>query len=601
MSEITVEKEESFKKLNKDDNDELASIISKWWTKWHQNRESQLDTAQRIQKLISLNQEDRNKKKKWKSNIKENKVYTTWDSMKSGMWKEIWSNEAQMFDVVAVSKEFEEAAQLQKEALCNSLKKMNAGAQYDIAVDNWGIYGDFIFKTDWKKHIKKVKRFNQFRGFEEIQLPLYENANIEAINPMFFVWDVTKYKLGKKETWDSCPKIFKRFETIENIKNNPQYKLTKEQIEDLDDEKTSSPVDCESDRQLADLCKYGEMLEVLYFHGDLKFNGVRYKNVVIEVLARKYIIRFEQNPIYINPFIVGFTEIDPYTKRGISPLKSILDMAEVKEEKINQASDIATLNANPPHWVSDAFLKEKYRGGVIEYEPGKCLEYENSYQGGFPQAVKFDAGGIKEIVSILANNISDTSSINANAMGNVEQGKRLATDLQLAQRGTESRTAMKLDKIYQINLSVIENIAELLAMFKDGSEFILSKEKGQYVEIEITNAIRQGNYQYYYEDRNALIDRRAKFQEAFQMLNASANNPELFNRIDWLEALKTGLEMIGFDNADKFFKEPSQIDNITNIVKQMPSQFQDAIMQNIQPMLEQAQIVMQKQKEVTNE
>lgn len=212
-----------------------------------------------------------------------------------------------------------------------------------------------------------------------MQLPLYENANIEAINPMFFVWDVTKYKLGKKETWDSCPKIFKRFETIENIKNNPQYKLTKEQIEDLDDEKTSSPVDCESDRQLADLCKYGEMHEALYFHGDLKFNGVRYKNVVIEVLARKYIIRFEQNPIYINPFIVGFTEIDPYTKRGISPLKSILDMAEVKEEKINQASDIATLNANPPHWVSDAFLKEKYRGGVIEYEPGKCLEYENSY------------------------------------------------------------------------------------------------------------------------------------------------------------------------------------------------------------------------------
>lgn len=123
MSEITVEKEESFKKLNKNDNDELASIISKWWSKWHQNRESQLDTAQRIQKLISLNQEDRNKKKKWKSNIKENKVYTTWDSMKSGMWKEIWSNEAQMFDVVAVSKEFEEAAQLQKEALCNSLKK----------------------------------------------------------------------------------------------------------------------------------------------------------------------------------------------------------------------------------------------------------------------------------------------------------------------------------------------------------------------------------------------------------------------------------------------------------------------------------------------
>lgn len=601
MSEITIEKEENFKELNKDDKLELASLISKWWTKWHENRQSQLDTAQRIQKLISLNQNDRNEKKKWKSNIKENKIYTTWDSMKSGMWKEIWSNESQMFDVVAVSKEYEEAAQLQKEAICHSLKKMNAGVQYDIAVDNWGIYGDFIFKTDWKKHIKKVSRFNQFRGFEEIELPIYENANIEAINPMFFVWDVTKYKFGKNETWDSCPKIFKRFENIENIKNNPQYNLTKEELDELDSEETTTSVDCESDRQLADLSKYGEMYEVLYFHGDLKFNGVRYKNIVAEVLARKYIIRFEQNPIYINPFVVGFTEIDPYTKRGISPLKCILDMAKAKEEKINQASDMATLNANPPYWVSDAFLKEKYKDGTIEYEPGKCLEYENSYQGGFPQAVKFDASGIKEIVSILANDISDTSSINANAMGNVEQGKRLATDLYLAKHGTESRTAMKLDKIYQINLNVIENIAELLAMFKDGSEFILSKEKGKYVEIEITNAIRQGNYQYYYEDRNALIDRRAKFQEAFQMLNASANNPELFSRIDWLEALKTGLEMVGFDNADKFFKEPSEIDQAVDVIKQLPQEYQQAIIQNIQPMLQQAQMMMQEQKGAKNE
>lgn len=29
---------------------------------------------------------------KWKSSIKENKLYTTWDSLKSVMWKEIWSN-----------------------------------------------------------------------------------------------------------------------------------------------------------------------------------------------------------------------------------------------------------------------------------------------------------------------------------------------------------------------------------------------------------------------------------------------------------------------------------------------------------------------------
>ena len=188
-------------------------------------------------------------------------------------------------------------------------------------------------------------------------------------------------------------------------------------------------------------------------------------------------------------------------------------------------------------------------------------------------------------------------------MGNIEQGKRTATEMQLANNGSNSRIAMKLDKIYQINLKVIENVAELLAMFKNEPETLLVKEKGQRVAVEITNAIRQGSYYYVYEDRNALIDRRAKIQEAFNMFNAAGNNEVLAQRIDWVEVLKTGLESIGFDNADKFFTEPSEIDQVADFVKQLPQEYQQAIMQNITPMLQQAQMAMQaqgQQQEVMN-
>ena len=99
MPDIQIEKESKFKKLSKDDRDELASTISKWWSDFHDKRSSQITIAKQIEKEIFLNQPDRNRNKKWKSNIKENKLYTTWDSMKSSMWKEIWSNEEQMFDV----------------------------------------------------------------------------------------------------------------------------------------------------------------------------------------------------------------------------------------------------------------------------------------------------------------------------------------------------------------------------------------------------------------------------------------------------------------------------------------------------------------------
>lgn len=595
MPDIQIEKESKIKKLNKEDREDLAKKISDWWGQFHEKRRSQLETARELEKYMYFNQADRNKDKAWKSNIKEYRIATTWDCMKSLIWKESYSNEDQLFDVQGTAQEFEEMAEKQKTALSHSLKKMKASTQLDKGTDGWGVYGDFVYKTDWKSRKKKVKRFDPYSGLVEQELPIEENANLEAINPMFFNFDTTKYRYGDKDSWDRCPKIYKRFASIEEIKANPLYTLTKEQELELDIDEETKTTDKKSDNDLAKMKKYGELYEVLYLHGDIKFKNVLYKNVVAEVLAGKFLIFFDENPVYINPFIFGVTELDPETGRGISPLKCILELSKGKEELLNKAADIAELNANPCHWVSDTFLKEKYKNGRVDYEPGKVLEYENSYQGGFPQAVKFDASGIADVISVISNDISDTSSINANIMGNIETGKRTATEMQLASNGANARTAMKLDKIYQINLQIVENVAELLAMFKTEPEILMIKEKGQREAIEINNAIRQGSYQYFYEDRNALIDRRAKFQEAYNLLNSAGNNAELLERIDWVEAVKTGLEMVGFDNADKFFKEPSEIDQVADFIKQLPPELQQAIMQNLQPMLQQAQMVMASQ------
>ena len=595
MPNIQIEKESKFKNLKASEKDALASTIVQWWNDFHNKRNTQISTAQILQKLISMNQTPRNKEASWKSNIRENKIYTTWDSMKSSMWKEIWSNEEQMFDVVGTSKDTEEVAQKQKEAIVYALKKMNAGKQFDLATDYWGTYGEFIYKTDWKKRSKKVKRFDPYQGYIEVELPLEENANIEAINPMFFNFDVTKYKVGDKDSWDRCPKIFKRFASVNEIKNNPLYTFTKEQQIELENDNTTTTTNIKNDDNLATMTEYGEQYEVLYLQGDIKFNGVLYKNIVAEVFAGRYLIYFEENPVYICPFVWDALQIDPETGRGISPLKSILELCLGKEELINKASDIAELKANPPHWGNDTFLKEKYKNKNIEVEPGKYFDYENSYNGQMPMAMQFDASGIGDIVSVLANDISDASSINANVMGNIEQGRRTATEMQLARNGSDARIAMKLDKIYQTNLQVIENVAELLAIFKNQDEILFINDKGKRIEVLITQAIRQAQYQYVYEDRNALLDRRAKFQEAFSMLNSAGNNPELAQAIDWLESLKTGLEMVGFDNADKFFKKPSEIDQVAEFIKQLPEQYQQAVMQNIQPMLQQIQMIMQQQ------
>ena len=268
-------------------------------------------------------------------------------------------------------------------------------------------------------------------------------------------------------------------------------------------------------------------------------------------------------------------------------------MSKAKEDLLNKSADVATLNMDPPKWITDIFLKDKYKNGRVPIKPGKYLEYEASYSGAFPQAIKFDSSGTEQIISYLANTVSDTSAINANAMGNVEAGQLKATDLQLAKQGSDSRTAMRLDKIYQIDLWVIENTAELLAMFKPNPETILVKDKGQMIEREITADIRRGQYHYFYEDRNALIDRRAKNQEYYQALVGGAQIQEIHDNVDWLEAFKRYLENSGFDNVDGIIKPKSPVDETFSFVKQLPEQFQQAIVQNIQPMLQQAQMMIQ--------
>ena len=74
MPDIKIETESKFKKLNNDDREELASIISGWWDSFHKKRQTQITTALELQKYIYLNQGSRNKTAKWKSDIKENKL-----------------------------------------------------------------------------------------------------------------------------------------------------------------------------------------------------------------------------------------------------------------------------------------------------------------------------------------------------------------------------------------------------------------------------------------------------------------------------------------------------------------------------------------------
>lgn len=599
--EIVNETIENLENLSDERKSQLAKDIAGKFKLWDDDRSEQIDTSRSIMDEVYLHQGHKKEKEKeleWKSDVKLNALYNIKRTRKAQLWSEMWSNSEQMFDVKGTNEQTEETAKQQKAAIVDSLNKMEVQRQYDKVADDLFDIGEMIFKTDWEQRKKVVKRQRKDVGFivmnvlrnamgsgytmsekmQDVEIPYYENARVEEISPFMFVFDHSKYIQGDKKRWDSLWKIYKRFDTFENIRNNKVYDITPEIIERFENkepqEKTAENKELV---ELRDKNEFGGQLAILYCHGDFKINGKLYKNYIAEVLAGEYLIRFEENPLFINPFIYCALEIDPLTKRGISPLKCALSLAREQERLANTAMDIQKLRANPPVWAPEGLFDENNtnKDGSVPIAPGKVLEFKNDFSGQLPTPVTLSGEGINDLISYSEQKISDLTSVSNFMYGNVTDTKRTATELSLVDKGASAQTSKELDIINQdLTIPMIENVAELLAMFKDGVDYVYTKEQGRDIEYQITNAIRQAQYEYVYEDRNAIENRKQKFDQVFSMMQAAGQNAQLFNMFDWKETYTTGFEMLGFDNPDKFFADDTPADKFAQEIKQIPPELQ---------------------------
>lgn len=608
--EIKTEVIEPMKELSDDQKKAFAEKIASNFSKWNDDRASQITTAKEIMEEVYLNQGARykNKKQTWKSDVKLNGLYNIKKAIISVMWREVWANISSMFDVRGTNEQTEKTAKEQKASLVDSMEKMDIGKQFDISIQDGLDIGEMVAKVDWVVKKKVVKRQAQGIGWvmhqvqslttgagfvenpmDDVEIPVYENARVEAISPFMFVFDHSRFKLFDEESWDSLVKIYKRFDTLENIKANKVYTIKQEWLDELGKSKENKTPDNKELVDLRDDDQYGDNYSILFAHGDFKINGKFYKNYVAEVLAGKYLIRFEENPLYINPFVYCPIEFDPTIKRGFSRLKSVKDMCKEEERLTNLAFDVQSLTVNPVQLAPKGVFEEVMdKDGLLYYEPGKVIEYEQNLSTNLPTPILVNANGIADLLSMLAQKIADLSSVSNVMFGNIEKEDRTATELSLADKGSSAVFGKDLDNIYQnFNMPIIRKIAELNAMFKNGIEFVYAQEKGKNIEYRITNEIRQAQYNYIYEDRNALNDRKAKTQQLYEIFKSVAESPELFAMINWQEVVTTLVESVGYDNTDKFFKDQTPATQFGEQLKQIPQDMQEQVIGQLQAQLQQ--------------
>ena len=588
--EYIVKKPDKVVKLSEEEQNKLAHQIRLDFKTYNEGRAVNLENARKLIDEVFFKKsfaKETDKTKKWKAKVKMCKTFMYFQTLKAFVWKNTYSNINSMFDVSGENQEADSASNKQKAMLVDIFEKMEYQKVIDLIIDNSLFYGELISYTAWKKNEEEIRRpINYFKDLFQNDLEklpavldaiakgkkywidkreTFNNPYIYAVNPADLAFDNTQI-----DDWDSCPKIYKTWKTPDDIINNKLYTITKAQAEDIKNmvKKTpdSSDQSNQTDDKLIDEEINGNTVEVLEHWGDLKLpNGTILKNWHAVSIAGKYLVRFHKNDMTINPFTYGTILTDPDTKRGISPLVSVLKLAETQEELMNKTYDMQSLNENPPIYAPEGFFEDD----EIELYPGKIIEYDPATEN--PSALipmQFQSNIFLSDVSFLSDLMSEVSGIFPNMLGSAEEKAKTATEINVKSQGQSTRLSMILDIIYQyLIIPDVKNVAKLCAGFKAGIETLFINKDNKKEVVEIDDTVRQGEYKYTYSDRAAIAERKDIAVQTVQAIREFAQ----YLPIDAKELFIWYMEQQGVENPERFIQEQQQIPpEIQQVLLQRP-------------------------------
>lgn len=574
--EYLIEKENSTKKLSKSDENSLVKSITEDFKIYNEKRNQNLQNSNALideiffKNKVATNSSDKNTN--WKSKIKMCKLFMFYQTLKAFIWRNVYSNVNSMFDVSGENQDSDNSSNKQKAMLVDILEKMNYQKTCDTVIDNALLYGELISFTAWKKRYEEYRRpiefFKNIFSDDVQKLPrileaiakgknywtdsrkIYDNPFIYPVNPANLVFDVSQ-----KDNWDDCPKIYRSFKCPQDIINNQLYsidKITAQEIKNLvksDTEPYNKDV-----KKLLDEVVDGQTVEILEHWGDLKLpDGTLLKNWHAVIVARKYLVRFQKNETIINPFTYGTFIQDPESKRGISPLYSILSIAHAQEDLFNRTLNMQALSENPPLLAPEGFFTQE----EINLYPGKIIEYGDnlSPSAAFKQ-LTFEHTVFSNDISFLDSLMSEVSGIYPSMIGIDEDSVKTATEITTKTQGQMTRLAMLLDIINQyFIIPNVKNVAKLCADFKSGVETVFINKNNQKELIEIDDSVRQADYKYTYSDRTMINEKSNKADLLVQAIDKFSQKIAL----DLPEIFIWYFEQKGVENPERFLAQNMQL------------------------------------------
>ena len=484
----------------------------------------------------------------WDCRIQLPDIYELAQTLKSHLVQNLYSNPDGMFDVEGTDFETQKYANKQKAMLVNTFEGMKIQDEMEKIIDSVVETGEVTLFVGWETKTRKTRRAISLKEQVELNTTdtfvvedkvIYDNAKVRFINCEDFVFD-----RSEADNWDSCPKIYRTRMSFDEIKTNKSNNmLNAEKLEIL-----KGVLANKSRKNRKNNLQ--NKTEVLEYWGDIELpSGEILKNKLIVVAGRSVLIRFEDNPYVINPFIHANIIESPATGRGISPLRVALILNNISSMILNKQLDALALMMNPPYLApKGCFMGEQ------NIHPGKIIEYDAALMSAPPTPLNFDrAMQGWDFLNYFKSTIESATGIFKNMAGNLQNFDRSATEINYSVSGQEARLNMILEAINRkVIVPMVEKTAEIISNFKLGKESVITKDRGKFMLVEIDDKVRNSSYVYHYGDRKASFERKSKLKELFDVVQSFASIDSVSSRINWLECFKFAIEQYGIENANNF-------------------------------------------------
>lgn len=525
-------KDDNKKEIRKIDRDNICEDINNKAKCWSRDVEEVREDYDRVVREIYPSTNE------YKAEVKLiPDVYEQRQSLRANIFKSTYQNYDGMFDIEGLDPESHEMSAMLKSSLVYDCYKIDLQSTLDKILDDYMDKGEAAWFTHWTQKVEQ-KRYQseqpilnqegELEGVEYINRMVdeivYEGADVDRIDPLNLFFDKSQ-----KNHWQTCGKIYREFVPLSYVLSNKDYKLTRDEIADLKDmvqqaSKTTTN-DYTEDYHNIDTKVIGSTVEVMEYYGDyiIPSNGDVARNVIIVVIAGKYLAKLEESLYPVCPIGYACYNERPDSLRGQTPLKPALLLNELENKCMDLTMESWLLTTNPPMLTQKGFINQ----GIV-YEPGGIIEYsidELNDTNARPTPLNFSAGlrGF-DFEDFFKRKMEGATGVSPYMQGTGGTGGvRTASESTYIYSGQTTRLSREA---YLFSHNVIVPI--IWAIFKLKKEYQTTDDVVPVVKdgikdfYNITDQVRNGHYVFMIGNAQTSVERESAVMKLFQLLGSPA-------------------------------------------------------------------------------